>query len=59
MHETLASGVDNEPVNMVSKGAFIMDQDSVLAKIAVENCPPFTSEVGTTRDVLPQRSGVQ
>ena len=46
LYVTMEVGVDNDPVNMVSKGVFIMDQDSVLGKIVVENCLLVTNEVG-------------
>ena len=51
LNMTVEVGVDNNPANAIGKGAFVVDRDSVLGKMIVENRPPVTNEVGRARDM--------
>ena len=44
--------MDNNPANMISEGAFVVDRDSVLGKMIVKNHLPGTNKVGRARNVV-------
>ena len=48
---TVEVGVDDNPANVISEGAFIVDRDSVSGKIIVEYRPLVMNEVGRARDM--------
>ena len=55
LYVTVEVGVDNDPANAVSEGAFVVGRDSVSREVVVGNHPPFTDEVGGTGNVATSR----